>query len=168
MWYESNMIPTCESVHDGSNGRELLFKARSQSLEFNARIYRWNAESIKTCKVCDMHVEQSVSHMIVECMAYEKETIVLMNKVKAVFGDDFFERWFVDKHKGMCKLLGLNECSDRILQAMKSAFGECTGRKFDARKNNLDRYECSKMITIMFEFQCEKLFVFMRRTVVEA
>lgn len=34
-----------------------------------------------------------------------------MNKVKAVFVDKFIERWHVDEHKGMCKLLCLSECS---------------------------------------------------------
>ena len=44
-------------------------------------VVSWNAESSEECKVCDMHVEQSVSHLIVECMGYERERTILMNEV---------------------------------------------------------------------------------------
>ena len=52
-----------------------------------------------------MHVEENVSHLIVECMCYENERTILMNEVKTVFGNDFFERWDIEEYKGMCKLL---------------------------------------------------------------
>ena len=58
-------------------------------------------------------------HLIVECMGYERERSELMNAVKAVVVNDFFERWYVDEHKSMCQLLGLCDSSSRILEAMK-------------------------------------------------
>ena len=70
---------------------KLLFKARSQSLELNVRTYRWNAENSKECKGCSLQIEESVFHLIVECMAYGKDRNALMNVVKAVFGNDFFK-----------------------------------------------------------------------------
>ena len=39
-WYEHKVKPLAERVYDGGYGSELLFKARSQSLEVNARTYR--------------------------------------------------------------------------------------------------------------------------------
>ena len=85
----------------------------------NARTHRWNAENSKECKGCSLHVEESVFHLIVECMGYERERIILMNVVKVVFGNDIFERWYVNEHKGMCQLLGLCDSNSRILEAMK-------------------------------------------------
>ena len=35
-WYEHKVKPLAERVYDGGYGSELLFKARSQSLEVNA------------------------------------------------------------------------------------------------------------------------------------
>ena len=58
-----------------------------------------------------------------------------MNEVKTVFGNDFLEGWDVEEHKGMCKLLGLIECSDSIMDARK-VFLESAWRK---RCKKIDR-----------------------------
>ena len=59
-WYESKEKPASERPHDGSFSSELLFKARFQSLEVNARTYRWNKDGSKECKVCAMGVDERV------------------------------------------------------------------------------------------------------------
>ena len=89
-WYECKRKPGRECVYDGVYSSELPFKARSPSLEVNARTYRWNAENSKECKGCSVHIEESVFHLIVECMGNESEKMALLNVLKAVFGNDFF------------------------------------------------------------------------------
>ena len=41
-WYANRECPNYVRYYDGSVGSQLLFKARTQSLEVNARTYRWN------------------------------------------------------------------------------------------------------------------------------
>ena len=118
-WYKSKKSPGSEHVYDCSYSSELLFKARSQSLEVNARTYRWNAEGSKECKVCDTRAEESVFHIIVKCVGYEREREVLMHEANVNFGNDFFETWGVDENRGMYQLLGLNESNCRICEVMK-------------------------------------------------
>ena len=64
-------------MYDDSNASELLFKALSQSLEVNARTYRWTVENNKECKVCNVHVEKSEYHLTVECVGYERKRQIL-------------------------------------------------------------------------------------------
>ena len=104
-WYESKVKPAAERVYDGSFGSELLFKVRSQSLEVNARTYRWNEDGSKECKVCAMGVDESVYHMIVECAEYERERQEFMTNVRSMEETDIFDDW---SENNMGMLLGVN------------------------------------------------------------
>ena len=55
----------------------------------NARTYRWNAEGSKECKVCDTRTEESLFHMIVECVCYERKREVLMHEPNVNYENDF-------------------------------------------------------------------------------
>ena len=106
-------------MYDGGYSSELLFKARIQSLEVNAGTYRWNVGNDKECHMCGMHFEESVFHLNVECIGYERERRGLINEVGAVFGSNFFKNWNEDEQKCMCQLLGLCDSNNRIMEAMK-------------------------------------------------
>ena len=45
----------------------------------------------KECHMYGIHVEESVFHIFVECIRYERERRGLINKAVAVFGSNFFE-----------------------------------------------------------------------------
>ena len=72
-WYRMKVVPEVVSYYFGSWGCELLFKARSQSLEVNARTYRWNADKSRECKMCSTEQVESVYYMLVEYYKYEKK-----------------------------------------------------------------------------------------------
>ena len=66
-WYREKNRPKLETFYDGSWGSELLFRARSPSLEVNGRTYRWSADRCRLCKVCSSKEVKSVFHVVVEC-----------------------------------------------------------------------------------------------------
>ena len=45
-------MPKHEYFYDGSKGAELVFKARSGSLELLTRTYRWSDSKSKVCPKC--------------------------------------------------------------------------------------------------------------------
>ena len=106
-WYKRKCQPACEKLYDGSYGSELLFKARSQSLEVNARTYRWNSDGSKLCKMCDSGSEETVYHVIVECTMYEYERSVFIEKLSEEGGDRIIREWYEDEVQNMCILLGI-------------------------------------------------------------
>ena len=52
-WYQVKEVPGREWFYDGSLGDDLLFKARTKSLELNSRVYRWRNEGSSVCRMCD-------------------------------------------------------------------------------------------------------------------
>ena len=132
-WYREKGVPKYESFYDGSWGSELLFKARSQSLEVNGRTYRWNTDGSRLCKVCRNLEVESVYHVIVECVGYERERQVLIEAVRAEIGGDIFDEWNEDEKKGMCILLGISGVSnEQVLEAVK----EYLMKVWNVRKRN--------------------------------
>ena len=75
------MKTRAERVYDGSYSSELLFKARSQSQEVNARTYKWNSDGCSACRVCDSGEQESVYHVIVECVGYLRERAELLERL---------------------------------------------------------------------------------------
>ena len=49
---------------------DLLFRARTGSLEVNGRTYRWNQEVTNNCFMCKRGEEETTQHCMVECRAY--------------------------------------------------------------------------------------------------
>ena len=106
--------------YDGSWSSELLFKTRSQSLEVNARTYRWNTDKSKECKVCNRKENESVFHVIVECTKYERERNLLMQTVKEEWGNEYFLEWVEDDESKMSQLLGImGKENKRVIEAVK-------------------------------------------------
>ena len=115
-WYESKVKPMPERVYDGSFGSELLFKVRSQSLEVNGRIHRWNESGSRECRVCGIGAEENVYHLIVECAGYERERAVFIEDVSAIIGNDIFDEW---NDSNMRKILGLEGDMNAVMEVLK-------------------------------------------------
>ena len=54
--------------HDGSLGCDLLFQARAQCMDVNARNYRWSKSRRKVCQMCDTGEDETVEHVVLECV----------------------------------------------------------------------------------------------------
>ena len=89
-WYALKECPKTEPCYDGSLGSELLFKARTKSLELNSGTYRWENNGEKTCRKCDTGVDETVEHVLLECVKYERDREHMLNVVKEAVGPD---RW---------------------------------------------------------------------------
>ena len=119
-WYRRKECPKCEWWYDGSWGGELLFKARSQSLEVNARTYRWNESKSKECDMCACGMDETVYHVIVECESYMEERSELMQVVKRELGEEVFIGWSDNEVEGMSVLLGIVENANcKVIVSMK-------------------------------------------------
>ena len=104
-WYETKLKPMAERTYDGSYSSDLLFKARSQSLEVNDRTYRWNDVGSRECQVCRTGDVESVYHVIVECAGYERERVVLIRSLMKFLDENFIVEW---NENDICKILGLD------------------------------------------------------------
>ena len=81
-WYASKECPKYVRYYDGSVGSQLLFKARTQSLELNARTYRWNENGVKRCMNCDLNEDETVMHVMVECDKFDVERERFLNVLR--------------------------------------------------------------------------------------
>ena len=92
--------------YDGSLGSSLLFKARTESVELNARTYRWQENDDK-CKLCVRKPKEDVTHWIVECEFYDVERTSFIRKIVGIIGE---ERWEVIRMRddlGLGYILGI-------------------------------------------------------------
>lgn len=123
-WYRIKDQPRGESYHDGSYGGDLLFRARTKSLEVNSRVYRWRNEGSKTCLMCDRGVDETVEHVVLECERYEDARARML---EVVIGELGVETWNdmrqENTNKQIVYLLGLCEergSNFRIVDSMKN------------------------------------------------
>jgi hypothetical protein len=101
LWYEQKDSPRHERWYDGSWGSQLLFKARSQSLELNARTHRWNDRLSKLCEVCELNVDETVVHALVECSGYERERARFIELLEREVGREKTGEWFASEDQGI-------------------------------------------------------------------
>ena len=118
-WYERKECPRHEWCYDGSFGSQLLFKARTQSLEVNARTYRWSESGVRMCEQCDRGVDESVLHVVLECERYDRERQRLLDSVVQLVGQDEWLRVSSMDDRGMCLLLGLGEGCLNVTEMVK-------------------------------------------------
>ncbi|KAG0728534.1 hypothetical protein GWK47_032294 [Chionoecetes opilio] len=70
-WYRRKDQPRYVRFYDGGYGGDLLFRARTKSLEVNSRMYRWKNGGSKVCVMCVTGVDETVEHLMLECERYE-------------------------------------------------------------------------------------------------
>jgi hypothetical protein len=124
-WYERKARPMSERWYDGSWGSQLLFKARSQSLEVNARTYRWNESRSKVCEMCDLNENETVVHVLVECNRYERERTRLLEVLEGEVGSLITNEWFAREDQGISVVLGFESgMNERCMCAVKVYLSE--------------------------------------------
>ncbi|MPC76616.1 hypothetical protein E2C01_071033 [Portunus trituberculatus] len=62
-----------EKWYDGSLGGDFLFRARAQCMDVNARNSRWSESRSKVCQMCDMGEDETVEHVVLECVKYARD-----------------------------------------------------------------------------------------------
>ena len=110
--YRKKKMPKKESYYDGGGDSVLLFRARAGSLEVNRRTHRFNEFKSKLCHYCELRgrrVEESITHLLTECEAYEIAMDWVINKYKGIMGERKFEMKRQDEDRGLGYLLGLEE-----------------------------------------------------------
>ena len=70
-----------EKWYDGSLGGDLLFRARAQCMDVNARSYRWSESRSKVCQMCDTEQDETVEHVMLECEKYERDRHEVMQVI---------------------------------------------------------------------------------------
>ena len=119
-WYKEKKVPSYESLYDGSLGSDLLFQARTQCMDVNARNYRWSESGSKECQMCDMGEDETVEHVILECEKYDRERMEMMRVVLDELGCEMNEVVEMTGREWMVLLLGLcGETCERVMDAVK-------------------------------------------------
>ena len=110
--YSGKHMPKREVFYNGNWGSQLLFKARTNSLEINDRTYRFNGIGNKACQNCTMlGVDETLDHLMVECPAYEQCRDWVMQKYKETLGNERFNEVIYSDDNGLGFFLGLDEQS---------------------------------------------------------
>lgn len=125
-WYRCKQQPRREPFYDGSIGSELIFKARTKSLELNSRTYRWANEGNKACKMCESGEDETVEHILLKCVRYERERREMLGAIVQEIGEDEWNdvvgryEWVIDRI--VIYLLGLsdlNKWNESTAQSVK-------------------------------------------------
>lgn len=103
-YFKEKIAPRKEIYYDGSYASELLFKARSLSLEVNNRTYRFSETKNKECLACLSGIDETVEHVVCECPAYGGERNNFKNNIIESVGSSTWSRECGDD-EGMFKLM---------------------------------------------------------------
>ena len=80
-WYREKELPMYVRWYDGSLGGDLLFRARAQCMDVNARNYRWSESRSKVCQMYDMGEDETVEHVVLECEKYDRDIMEIMREM---------------------------------------------------------------------------------------
>ncbi|MPC38231.1 hypothetical protein E2C01_031736 [Portunus trituberculatus] len=101
--------------YDGSLGGDLLFRARAQCMNVNAMSYRWSESRSKVCQMCDSGEDETVEHVMLECVKYVRDRYEMIQVVLAELGHNKNERVEKTGREWMVVLLGLSrETNERL------------------------------------------------------
>ena len=67
--------------YDGSLGSDLLFRAKAQCMDVNARNYRWSESHSKLCQMCAMGEDKTVEHVVLGCEKYDRDRMEMMRVI---------------------------------------------------------------------------------------
>ena len=122
-WYRGKDRPRSESFYDGSHGGDLLFRARTKSLEVNSRVYRWKNGGSKVCEVCERGVDETVEHFLLECEGYGDARDRMCGVVIEEIGVEVWNQMRERNNGGLTEyLLGLcveGERNGQVIEAVK-------------------------------------------------
>ena len=119
-WYKEKESPGYVNWFEGSLGGDLLFRARAQCMDVNARNYRWSESRSKLCQMCNLEEDESVEHIMLECPKYARLRIEMMRTVLIELGCEDGEVVERDGREWMILLLGLcKESNGTMITAVK-------------------------------------------------
>ncbi|MPC87583.1 hypothetical protein E2C01_082449 [Portunus trituberculatus] len=89
-------------------------------MDVNARSYRWSESRSKVCHMCDSGEDETVEHVMLECVKYARDRYEMIQVVLTELGHDRNERVEKTGREWMVVLLGLSkETNERIIEAVK-------------------------------------------------
>ena len=106
-WYSKKDIPRKENFYTGGWESTLLYKARSNTLETNSKIYKWKNIN-KTCEKCmkrGTEVEETLEHIIIECNHYKEEREIFENTIIGKIGENKWKE-IKEENQEMENILG--------------------------------------------------------------
>ena len=119
-WYKVKEAPRYERWYDGSLGGDLLFRARAQCMDVNARSYRWSESRSKVCQMCARGEDETVEHVILECEKYDRDRREMMRVILPELGCRVNEKVEKTEKEWMLLLLGLStETTEVMIAAVK-------------------------------------------------
>ena len=119
-WYSEKKAPGYERWYDGSLGGDLLFRARAQCMDVNARNYRWSESRSKVCQKCNSGEDETVVHVVLKCEKYVRERMDMMRVVLTELGCEMNEVVEKTGKEWMVLLLGLcDESNESMIEAVK-------------------------------------------------
>ena len=117
-WYRRKDKPEALHWHSGDWGSKLLVKARTGTLEVQAR----NRDQLdQNCSFCRGQRE-TIEHFLVECHKYEEQRSKLIKSITAVIGEEEWHRRIEEEDIGISTVLGLydgKEISEKIIENTK-------------------------------------------------
>ena len=133
-WYKFKEKPKTLKAYDGSQGAEILFKARTNSLEVNERKKRWGEEVDERCEYCNdkKKIEkETLEHVIIECQEYKENRKIFMEEIKKEIGEKEWQEQTEKEDRGLKMILGIeNENEVRpILESTKKYLETIFGKK---------------------------------------
>ena len=118
-WYRGKERIGREDWYQGDWASKLLFKARSGTLEVNARNRDKNEQQ---CRLCG-EVKETVEHFIIECDTYRTQRQLLDRQVAEILGREEWEERKELEDRGIRTVLGLTgdkDCDNKIVSHMKT------------------------------------------------
>lgn len=82
-WGKEEKATIYESWCDGALGDNLLFWARTQCIDENARNYRWSESQ---SKMCQMGEDEKAEHVVLEYERYDRDKMEMMGVILTELG----------------------------------------------------------------------------------
>ena len=117
-YYKYKEKPGKEKFYNGSWKSKALFRARTDSLDINARKRGQSAD--QHCNKCinTTNALESLEHVLLECDQYEAPRDIWINRVRGILGDEAWgELRDGDSDECMKVLLGFDKENETIIQA---------------------------------------------------
>ena len=118
--YREKEKPQWEEFYDGTLGSEILFKARTSSLEVNDRTYRYNELGSKTCQACSTAADETITHMMNVCEAYDEMRGAATDHYKSIIGNVKFREVIESENFGASYFLGFKDAPRAVIEVTKA------------------------------------------------
>ena len=144
-YYKEKKKPSPVQDYDGGWAGNLLFRARTDTLELNTKKWKRDRTQGYNCRMCDRYNlnSETLEHMLVECNGYERERAKLNERMEGIIG---VQKWNESKQhedKGIQTLLCVNESKEKesIVREVKMFLKDVWKRRESGRRNIVTHVE---------------------------